>query len=92
MARLRSALVVLQAALAVILLARHGPHGPLLWINCKRVDLGFRSQRIVRVFIAFPKGYDLKPEARLQLFERIAATARQPSRGAGRSPLARIRC
>jgi len=37
----------------------------------QRVDLGFAPNGIVRVFIAFPKGYDLKPEARLQLFERL---------------------
>jgi putative ABC transport system permease protein len=70
MARLRSALVVLQAALAVILLAGTG-----LMVRSfdklQRVDLGFAPNGIVRVFIAFPKGYDLKPEPRLQLFERL---------------------
>jgi len=70
MARLRSALVVLQAALAVILLAGTG-----LMVRSfdklQRVDLGFDPTGIVKVQIAFPKGYDLKPEARLQLFERL---------------------
>jgi putative ABC transport system permease protein len=70
MARLRGALVVLQAALAVILLAGTG----LMvrsFAKLQHVDLGFAPTGVVKVRIAFPKGYDLKPEPRLQLFERL---------------------
>ena len=70
MARLRGALVVLQAAIAVILLAGTG----LMvrsFAKLQHVDLGFDPNGIVKVQIAFPKGYDLKPEPRLQLFERL---------------------
>lgn len=70
MARLRSGLVILQAAFAVILLAGTG-----LMVRSfdklHQVDLGFKPSGIVKVRIAFPRGYDLAPEARLQLFERL---------------------
>ena len=70
MARLRSALVVLQTALAVILLAGTG----LMvrsFAKLQHVDLGFAPTGILKVQVAFPKGDDLKSEARLQLFERL---------------------
>jgi putative ABC transport system permease protein len=70
MARLRSGLVILQAAFAVILLAGTG----LMFrsfAKLRQVDLGFKPNGIVKVRVAFPRGYDLAPEARLQLFERL---------------------
>ena len=70
MNRLRSGLVVLQTALAVILLAGTG-----LMVRSfeklRHVDLGFNPVGKVKVQIAFPHGYNLEPEARLQLFERL---------------------
>jgi len=70
MARLRGALVVLQAAFAVVLLAGTG----LMvrsFAKLQQVDLGFAPTGIVKVQIDFPEGYDLKPEPRLQLFKRL---------------------
>jgi putative ABC transport system permease protein len=67
---LRTALVMLQAALAVILLAGTG-----LMVRSfeklRDVDLGFDPVGKVKVLIAFPAGYNLGPEARLQLFQRL---------------------
>jgi putative ABC transport system permease protein len=68
--RLRTSLVVFQAAFAVILLAGAG-----LMVRSferlHRTNLGFDPKGKVKVTISFPHGYDLKPEARLQLFERL---------------------
>ena len=70
MGRLRSGLVVLQAAFAVVLLAGTG-----LMVRSfdklRQVDLGFKPTGIVKVHVAFPRGYELVPEARMQLFERL---------------------
>lgn len=70
MTRLRNALVVLQTALAVILLAGTG-----LMVRSfgkiHRVNLGFDPVGKVKVLISFPHGYIIDPEARLQLFERL---------------------
>jgi putative ABC transport system permease protein len=70
MNRLRNGLVVLQTALAVILLAGTG-----LMVRSfdklHHIDLGFNPVGKMKVRIAFPYGYDLEPEARLQLFERL---------------------
>jgi len=69
-ARLRTALVIFQAALAVVLLAGTG-----LMVRSfeqlHRTNLGFDPAGKVKVTISFPHGYDLAPEARLQLFERL---------------------
>jgi putative ABC transport system permease protein len=68
--RLRTSLVVFQAAFAVILLAGAG----LMVRSFERLhrsNLGFDPTGKVKVTISFPHGYDLKPEARLQLFERL---------------------
>ena len=69
-ARLRTALVIFQAALAVVLLAGTG-----LMVRSfeqlHRTNLGFDPAGKVKVTISFPRGYDLAPEARLQLFERL---------------------
>ncbi len=71
MAGLRSALVVIQAAFAVILLVGMG-----LMVRSferlHRVDLGFDAIGKVKVNITFPRDYAPEPEKRLQLFERIA--------------------
>ena len=68
--RLRTSLVIFQAAFAVILLAGAGlmvrSFGRL-----HRTNLGFDPVGRVKVMISFPRGYDQKPEARLQLFERL---------------------
>src|SRR5664280_1564028 len=68
--RLGSSLAIFQAAFAVVLLAGAG-----LMVKSferlHRVDLGFDPVGKVKVTISFPRGYDLKPEARLQLFERL---------------------
>lgn len=68
--RLRSTLVMLQAALAVILLAGTG-----LMVRSfeklRHVDLGFDPIGRVKVQIAFPRGFEPAPQARLQLFERL---------------------
>lgn len=68
--RLRTLLVVFQAAFAVILLAGAG----LMVRSFERLhqtNLGFDPTGKVKVTISFPRSYDLKPEARLQLFERL---------------------
>lgn len=68
--QVRSVLVILQAALAVILLTGTGlmvrSFGKL-----QNVNLGFDPTGKVKAQIAFPKSYTLAPEARLQLFERL---------------------
>ncbi len=67
---LRAALVMLQAALAVILLAGTG-----LMVRSfeklRQVDLGFDPTGRVKVQINFPRGFEPEPQARLQLFERL---------------------
>jgi putative ABC transport system permease protein len=68
--RIRNSLVVLQAAFAVILLTGAG-----LMVRSfdklHRVDLGFNPAGKLKVSVQFPRGYELKPEERLQLFERL---------------------
>jgi putative ABC transport system permease protein len=68
--RLRSGLIIFQTALAVVLLAGTG-----LMVRSfeklRHADLGFDPVGKVKVEIAFPRGYNLAPEARLQLFERL---------------------
>ena len=68
--RLRASLVIFQAAFAIILLAGAG----LMVRSFQKlhhVNLGFEPAGLVKVMISFPRGYDLQPEARLQLFERL---------------------
>jgi putative ABC transport system permease protein len=68
--RVRLALIVLQAACAVVLLTATG----LMVRSFQRVhhvDLGFDPAGMVKVWVLFPHGYEPKPEARLQLFERL---------------------
>jgi len=68
--RFRTYLVVLQAAFAVVLLIGTG-----LMVRSfhrlQHVELGFDPVGKVKVRVEFPKRYNLSPEARLQLFERI---------------------
>jgi len=68
--QVRSVLVILQAALAVVLLTGTGlmvrSFGKL-----QKVNLGFDPIGKVKAQIAFPKSYTLSSEARLQLFERL---------------------
>ncbi|MEO7412352.1 MAG: FtsX-like permease family protein [Opitutaceae bacterium] len=68
--RLRSAFVAIQAALAVILLVGTG----LMMRTVQRlqaVDLGFDPTGKVKVELVFPPGFEPKPAARLQYFERL---------------------
>jgi putative ABC transport system permease protein len=68
--RVRDFLVVLQAAFAVILLAGTG----LMVRSFERLhhlDLGFDPVGKVKVQLIVPSDFDLKPEARIQLFERL---------------------
>jgi predicted permease len=68
--RFRDALVVLQAAFAVILLVGAG----LMVRSFDRLNhlnLGFERAGKVKVQIAFPENYQLKPLERLQLFQRL---------------------
>jgi predicted permease len=68
--RLRNTLVVLQVAFAVILLAGTG----LMVRSFDRLhhlDLGFDPKGKVKVSINVPDDLKLKPEARVQLFERL---------------------
>lgn len=69
-ARLRTSLVIFQAALAVVLLAGTGLM-TRSFERLHRTNLGFDPAGKVKVMISFPRGYDLGPEARLQLFERL---------------------
>jgi putative ABC transport system permease protein len=68
--RLKNSLVVVQAAFAVILLTGTG-----LMVRSfqelRKVDLGFNPAGKVKVWVIPSAGYDLKPEARLELFERL---------------------
>jgi predicted permease len=68
--RMRNTLVVLQVAFAVILLAGTG----LMVRSFDRLhhlDLGFDPKGKVKVAITVPDDFKLKPEARVQLFERL---------------------
>jgi putative ABC transport system permease protein len=56
LARLRGALVILQATFAVILLAGAG----LMirtFANFQKIDLGFQSERLAKVYLALPPDY-----------------------------------
>jgi putative ABC transport system permease protein len=68
--RIRNLFVVLQATFAVILLTGTG-----LMVRSfqelRKVDLGFDPVGKVKVWVLPPAGYELKPEARLELFERL---------------------
>jgi putative ABC transport system permease protein len=68
--RVRNSLVVLQSAFAVILLIGTG----LMVRSFDRLhhlDLGFDPVGKVKVRIAFPRNEEVKPEARVQLFEHL---------------------
>ncbi len=70
MGRIRSGLVVLQAALAVMLLTGTG----LMMRTFQKlhhVDLGFEPEGKVKVQVVFPHGTKLEPEEQLQLFTRL---------------------
>jgi predicted permease len=67
---LRTTLVVLQAALAVVLLAGTGLLVRSL-DRLRQVDLGFNPTGKVKVGIATPPGYVLPPQKRFQLFESL---------------------
>jgi putative ABC transport system permease protein len=68
--RARNSFVVFQAAFAVILLAGTG-----LMVRSfqqlRKVDIGFDPVGKVKVWVIPPAGYDLKPDARLELFSRL---------------------
>lgn len=68
--RVRASLVIFQAAFAVVLLAGAGLMVQS-FAKLRRTDLGFDPTGKVKTAISFPSGYDLKPEARLQFFERL---------------------
>lgn len=68
--RFRGGMVVAQAALAVILLAGTGLMARS-FERLQRVNLGFNPRGMVKVQLRVPPGYDLGPEQRLQLFERL---------------------
>lgn len=72
LSRLRTLLIVLQTALAVVLLAGAG-----LMVRSfdriRHVDLGFEPAGRVKVQVTFPPGFAPKPEAHLQWFRRIGA-------------------
>ena len=70
MARVRSTMVVVQAALAVILLAGTG----LMMRTFQRlyqVDLGFDPAGKVKVWVGHPKGQEKPPAQRLEYFENL---------------------
>lgn len=82
--RLRSALVVGEMALALVLLAGAG----LLvnsFVRLARVDPGFRPENVVRLEVALPSRYD-SPERRIgfhrELVERVATLPGVRSAGA----------
>jgi putative ABC transport system permease protein len=68
--RIRNLFVVLQAAFAVILLTGTG-----LMVRSfeqlNKVDLGFDPVGKVKVWVIPSAGYNLKPESRIALFERL---------------------
>jgi putative ABC transport system permease protein len=68
--RVRTSLVIFQAAFAFVLLAGAGLMVQS-FARLHRTDLGFDPVGRVKTTISFPNGYDLKPEARLQFFERL---------------------
>jgi predicted permease len=68
--RIRASLVVIQVAFAVVLLVGTG----LMLSSFKRlqdVNLGLDPVGKVKIGITFPRGYELKPEAQLELFDRL---------------------
>jgi len=72
LARLRGALVVLQAAFAVILLAGAG----LMirtFANFQKVDLGFQPEAMAKVYVGFPADYPSEWEPRLNRLREIQA-------------------
>ncbi|HUL51774.1 MAG TPA: ABC transporter permease, partial [Opitutaceae bacterium] len=70
LARLRNALVLLQAAFAVILLTGAGLMARTLQ-RLQHVDLGFEPTGKVKVQVMMPDGYHAEREDRLQLFQRV---------------------
>ena len=68
--RLRNSFVIFQAAFAVILLTGTG-----LMVRSfqelRKVDLGFDPVGKVKVWVLPPAGYNIKWEARIELFERL---------------------
>jgi putative ABC transport system permease protein len=69
-ARVRNVLVIIQTALAVILLTGTGLM-TRTFQKLHHVDLGFDPVGKVKVFVAFPRGFELKNEARLAYFQRL---------------------
>jgi predicted permease len=67
---LRNALVILQAALAVVLLSGTGLM-VRTFQKLHRVDLGFDPVGKVKVHVELPHGFELKPQAQLLYFERL---------------------
>jgi predicted permease len=70
LAATRNSLAMLQAALAVILMVGTG----LMMRTFEKlhhVDLGFDPEGKVKVTVMFPKGFDPKPEVRMQLLGRL---------------------
>jgi len=68
--RVRNSFVVFQAAFAVVLLTGTGLM-VRTFQELRKVDLGFDPAGKVKVWVLPPAGYKLKPEARLELFERL---------------------
>jgi putative ABC transport system permease protein len=68
--QIRTSLVIIQTAFAVVLLVGTG----LMVSSFKRlrdVNIGLDPAGKVKIGITFPRGYELKPEDQLQLFERL---------------------
>jgi putative ABC transport system permease protein len=62
--------VILQAALAVVLLSGTGLM-VRTFQKLHRVDLGFDPVGKVKIHVAFPHGFELKPQAQFLYFERL---------------------
>jgi predicted permease len=76
--RIRSALVVVQTSLAVVLMVGAGLMSRTL-LNFTRIDLGYDGTQRVKVQLVYPPGYPTDAEPRLaKLHEIQAVLERQP--------------
>ena len=80
--RVRSALVVVEVALAVMLVIGASLLLRTVW-NLTQIDAGFDRSRLVTFTMALPQARYPQPPSRAQLYQRLLGTASRDSRRAG---------